>query len=170
MILRWRVCFFWGKQHFLFKKRSMLYQKKKRMFQVTKHPPTLKVVKMAKVGRLWKWWYSDTRGGCWVLLTISEMFQFAGLGFQQKKLLTQNWGKSSTKRQVMKDFFFLIYPRKLTWKLKKAPWKRKNVYKSSILGFHVSFLGVYILPSRSLTCSPLKNGGTGRRSFPIGFR
>ena len=35
----------------------------------------------------------------------------------------------------------MVLPRKLTWNLKIPPWKRRNIYKPPILGFHVSFRG-----------------------------
>ena len=34
-----------------------------------------------------------------------------------------------------------LHPRKLTWNLKIWPWKRRNIYKPPIFGFHVSFQG-----------------------------
>lgn len=34
---------------------------------------------------------------------------------------------------------FLLHPQRLTWSLKSPPWKRKNLYKPPILGFHVCY-------------------------------
>ena len=39
----------------------------------------------------------------------------------------------------MQGYAMVHSPAKLTWKLKKAPWKKRNIYKPSIFGFHVSF-------------------------------
>ncbi len=36
---------------------------------------------------------------------------------------------------------FRVHPRKLTWNLKIHPWKRRNIYKPPIFGFHVGFRG-----------------------------
>ena len=38
-----------------------------------------------------------------------------------------------------------IHPRKQTWDLKNKPWKRRNIYKPPIIGFHASFQGLYHL-------------------------
>ena len=34
-----------------------------------------------------------------------------------------------------------VHPRKLTWNLNMPPWKRKNIFQTSIFGFHVNFRG-----------------------------
>ena len=41
-----------------------------------------------------------------------------------------------------------IHPRKLTWNLKMPPWKRKNIFQTSIFGFYVNFRGC----NSSITC------------------
>ena len=43
-----------------------------------------------------------------------------------------------------------VYTRKQTWNLEIPPWKRRNIYKPSIFGFHVCF-GVCVLPHPVLT-------------------
>ena len=47
-----------------------------------------------------------------------------------------------------------VHPRKLTCNLKITPWKRRNIYKPPIFGFHVGFRGGVVLCS-STRCIPL---------------
>ena len=48
-----------------------------------------------------------------------------------------------------------VYTRKQTWNLEIPPWKRRNIYKPSIFGFHVCFGGcilyMCVLPHPVLT-------------------
>ena len=41
----------------------------------------------------------------------------------------------------LKKWLALLHHRKLTWNLKRMPWKGRNIYKLPIFGFHVSFQG-----------------------------
>ena len=45
------------------------------------------------------------------------------------------------KSVIFQGVFVVKGPRKLTWNLKRTPWKRRNIYKPPIFGFHVSFQG-----------------------------
>ena len=42
---------------------------------------------------------------------------------------------------IASERYFCIHPWKLTWNLNIPPWKRRNIYKWPVLGFHVSFRG-----------------------------
>ena len=44
-------------------------------------------------------------------------------------------------KQLPVWWIFSDHPRKLTWNLEIPPWKRRNVYKPPILGFHDNFRG-----------------------------
>ena len=49
---------------------------------------------------------------------------------------------SSVHKKVGVCFFCKkVHPRKQTWNLKTPPWKRRNIYKPPIFGFHVCFRG-----------------------------
>jgi len=64
----------------------------------------------------------------------------------------QEWGQryrsSIWRRAVMVEAAngaLNIHPRKLTWNLKISTWKRRNIYKPPLFGFHVSFRGCNML-------------------------
>ncbi len=43
------------------------------------------------------------------------------------------------KKNTQKVTLERLHPRKQTWNLKVPPWKRRNIYKPPIVGFHVCF-------------------------------
>ncbi len=60
-----------------------------------------------------------------------------------KQFLQFQW-QHATQTLGMASLWFqnkILHPRKLRWNLKIPPWKRRNIYKPPILGFHVSFQG-----------------------------
>ena len=57
----------------------------------------------------------------------------------KKKKLTHPLIPDPPKKKT--TLFLNIHPRKLTWNLKISTWKRRNIYKPPIFGFHVSFRG-----------------------------
>ena len=46
-----------------------------------------------------------------------------------------------------------VHPRKLTWNLKISTWKRRNIDKPPLFGFHVSFRGCTY---SNLVCIPVR--------------
>ena len=50
-----------------------------------------------------------------------------------------------------------VHPRQLTWNLKIPPWKRRNIYKPPILGFHVNFRGCMSKETVTMAKKPKAN-------------
>ena len=70
------------------------------------------------------------------------------------------------RRKRFVAFFFLNFEyilEKQTWNLKMDPWKRRNIYKSPVLGFHVCFPGstgvLYLLDPPQSIHFLIINGG-----------
>ena len=51
------------------------------------------------------------------------------------------------------DNVIRVHPRKLTWNLKISTWKRRNIDKPPLFGFHVSFRGCTY---SNLVCIPVR--------------
>ena len=58
-----------------------------------------------------------------------------------------------------------LLPRKLTWNWKITPLKRKIIFQTSVLGFHVSFRGC---KSMVVELVPVKGGMGSKVHPPIG--
>ena len=59
--------------------------------------------------------------------------------------------------------FQLVNPWKWTWNPKIPPWKRRNIYKPPIFGFHVNFSGAYYIFVSRKRCFATKNGWKSKR-------
>ena len=59
--------------------------------------------------------------------------------------------------------FQLVNPWKWTWNPKIPPWKRRNIYKPPIFGFHVNFSGAYYIFVSRKRCFATRNGWKSKR-------
>ena len=85
---------------------------------------------------------------------------------------------SLLRRSIAQSFVFMfqkiIHPRKLTWNLKMPPWKRKNIFQTSIFGLrlHVNFRGCTSLDAPPPKKKPaiFESWGSGGDFFHMKFQ
>ena len=75
--------------------------------------------------------------GAWFPKSSSSDCNSSSASFSRTKVI--HWVDVNC--HVQQGFLTHFHPRKLTWNLKMPPWKRKNIFQTSIFGFHVNFRG-----------------------------
>ena len=85
-----------------------------------------------------------------------------------------SWGSWGPKISSPKHQFSgtkMLHPGRLTWNLKITYLKRKIIFQTPMIMFHVNLQGCSVLPSLKLTySSPLKMDGWNTMNFPFGAR
>ncbi len=97
------------------------------------------------------WWFSDLL--CFGSLSWKG-FGMAGWGVSQHVTTghfkafkaSRSEEKERTKRAKRSSKRILVSYGLLTWNQKTPPWKRRNIYKPPVFGFHVSFRGCIVSP------------------------